>query len=152
MRDAAVAVKARDRRLTADAAAIYVRSMHRRLFAAGAFFAFLSVGAGAFGAHALAPRLTTQNLATFETAARHQMYHALGLMIIACAVNQWPGAKLLTWAGRLFIAGIILFCASLYAIAFGAPRWLGAITPLGGLCFLAGWLLAAWSVWRSSDA
>jgi uncharacterized membrane protein YgdD (TMEM256/DUF423 family) len=123
--------------------------MDKTFFAAGACFAFLAVAAGAFGAHALAPRLSAEHLATFETAARYQMYHALGLMIIAWAVAQWPAAALLHWSGRFFIAGIIIFCATLYAIAFGAPRWLGAVTPIGGLCFLAGWATAAWAVWRS---
>jgi uncharacterized membrane protein YgdD (TMEM256/DUF423 family) len=122
--------------------------MERTFFIAGAAFAMLAVAAGAFGAHALGPRLSVAHLATYETAVRYQMYHALALFVIAWAVTYWPGATLLQWSGRLFIAGIIIFSSTLYIIALGGPRWLGAITPLGGLCFLAGWLLAIIAVLR----
>jgi uncharacterized membrane protein YgdD (TMEM256/DUF423 family) len=122
--------------------------MDRFFFSAGACFAFLAVAAGAFGAHALSAHLTPTHASTYETAARYQMYHALALFVIAWAVTQYPDAVLLTWSGRFFIAGIVIFCATLYAIALGGPAWLGAITPLGGLCFLAGWATAAWAVWR----
>lgn len=123
--------------------------MDKTFFAVGAVFAFLAVAAGAFGAHALATRITPSHLAVYEIAARYQMYHALALLMIAWAIAHWPHATLLVWSGRLFVAGILIFCSTLYAIAFGAPRWLGAITPLGGLCFLGGWATAAWAVWRS---
>ncbi len=122
--------------------------MERTFFVAGAVFAFLAVAAGAFGAHALGPRLTAAHLATYETAVRYQMYHALALFVIAWAITQWPHATLLAWSGRLFITGIIVFSATLYTIALGGPRWLGAITPIGGLCMLSGWAIAAWAVYR----
>lgn len=119
--------------------------MDRLFFGLGAGSAFLSVAAGAFGAHALRAKLAPDLLAVFETAARYQMYHALGLMAVAWAAARCPGA-LAHWAGWLFVAGTILFSGSLYLLALSGVRWLGAITPLGGLAFLAGWaclLLAA---------
>ena len=118
----------------------------RALFAAGCIFAFLAVAAGAFGAHALAARLTPRQLSTFEIAARYQMYHALALFVVAWAMTRWPEASQLAWSGRFFIAGILIFCSTLYAIALGGPGWLGAITPIGGVMFLLGWATLAWAV------
>jgi len=119
-----------------------------RFFAGlGALSAFLAVAAGAFGAHALRARLSPDLLAVFETAARYQMYHALGLLAVAWMVTRWPGP----WpvrAGSLFVAGTVLFSGSLYALALTGVRWLGAITPLGGAAFLAGWLCLAWGASR----
>ena len=113
--------------------------MDRLFFELGAGSAFLAVAAGAFGAHALRVRLAPDLLAAFETGARYQMYHALGLLAVAWAATRWPGA-LSHWAGWLFVAGTILFSGSLYALALSGARWLGAITPLGGAAFLAGWV------------
>jgi len=121
--------------------------LDRVFFGLGALSAFLAVAAGAFGAHALRARLTSEYLAVFETAARYQMYHALGLFAVAWAVNRWPGT-LPVWAGWLFVLGTILFSGSLYVLALTGLRWLGAITPLGGAAFLAGWLCLAWSAMR----
>ena len=119
-----------------------------RLFATlGAVSAFVAVAAGAFGAHALRARLAPDLLAVFETGARYQMYHALGMVAVAWAVTRWPGP----WparAGWLFLAGTVLFSGSLYALALTGIRWLGAITPLGGLAFLAGWLCLAFGASR----
>lgn len=111
----------------------------RLFFGVGALSALVSVAAGAFGAHALRARLTPELLAVFETAARYQMYHALALLAVAWATTRWPGA-LAVWAGWLFLAGTVLFSGSLYALALTGVRGLGAITPLGGVAFLAGWL------------
>lgn len=111
-----------------------------RLFATiGALSAFLAVAAGAFGAHALRARLDTQALQTFETAARYQMYHALALFAVAWVLTRWtsPAAPI---AGWLFIIGTVLFSGSLYALALTGARALGAITPIGGLAFLGGWV------------
>jgi uncharacterized membrane protein YgdD (TMEM256/DUF423 family) len=114
-----------------------------RLFATlGAVSAFVAVGAGAFGAHALRARLSPDLLAVFETGARYQMYHALGLFAVAWAATRWPGAWPLR-AGWLFLAGTVLFSGSLYTLALTGIRWLGAVTPLGGVAFLAGWLCLA---------
>ena len=120
----------------------------RLFFAIGAGSAFLAVGAGAFGAHALKSRLTPDLLAVFEVAARYQMYHALALLACAWAASRWPGA-LPVAAGWLFVAGTLVFSGSLYALSLTGVRWLGAITPLGGLAFLAGWLCLTAAALRS---
>ena len=112
--------------------------MDRLFFSLGAASALVAVAAGAFGAHALRARLSPEHLAVFETAARYQMYHALALLAVAWATARWPGA-LSHWAGWLFVAGTVLFSGSLYALALTGVRWLGAITPLGGIAFLIGW-------------
>ena len=119
--------------------------MDRLFFGIGALSALVSVAAGAFGAHALRVRLTPEHLAVFETAARYQMYHALGLLAVAWAVTRWPGA-LPVWAGWLFVAGTVLFSGSLYILALTGVRSWGAVTPLGGVAFLAGWVCLALSV------
>jgi uncharacterized membrane protein YgdD (TMEM256/DUF423 family) len=118
--------------------------MDRLFFSLGAWSALLSVAAGAFGAHALRSRLSPEYLTVFETAARYQMYHALGLLAVAWAVSRWPGG-LTQWAGWLFVVGSVLFSGSLYALALTGVRWLGAITPLGGVAFLLGWFCLALS-------
>ena len=119
--------------------------MDRLFFGLGAGSALLSVAAGAFGAHALRVRLTPEYLATFETAARYQMYHALALLAVGWASTRWPGSLPL-WAGWLFVVGTLLFSGSLYALALTGNRWWGAVTPLGGIAFLAGWLCLALSI------
>ena len=122
-------------------------SQERLFTTLGAASAFVAVAAGAFGAHGLRARLSPDLLAVFETGARYQMYHALGLLAVAWAVTRWPGP----WpvrAGWLFLAGTVLFSGSLYALALTGVRWLGAITPLGGVAFLAGWLCLAWGASR----
>ena len=116
--------------------------MDRLFFGLGALSALVSVAAGAFGAHALRVRLTPEHLAVFETAARYQMYHALGLLAVGWAITRWPGVLPL-WAGWLFVAGTLLFSGSLYILALTEARWWGAVTPLGGVAFLAGWLCLA---------
>src|SRR3954469_22274189 len=104
-----------------------------RLFAVlGALSAFIGVGAGAFGAHALKTRLTPDLIAVFEVGVRYQMYHALGLFACAWAASRWPGA-LTASAGWLFVAGTVVFSGSLYLLALTGARWLGAITPIGGV-------------------
>lgn len=111
----------------------------------GGVFALCSVAAGAFGAHALRSRITADLLTVFETAARYQMYHALGILLVAVAYGRWGAAPLL-WAGWSFVAGTVIFSGSLYVLALTGVRWLGAITPIGGVCFLAGWALLAWGL------
>lgn len=121
--------------------------MDRSFFLAGCFFALLAVGAGAFGAHALTARITPERLATYEVAVRYQMYHALALLALAWATTRW-NASALQLSGWLFVLGIVIFSGTLYALALGGPRWLGAVTPLGGLCFLLAWGAAIWGVGR----
>lgn len=117
-----------------------------RIFAvAGAISGFMSVAAGAFGAHALRQRLTPDLLAIFETGVRYQVYHALALFAVAWAVGRWNTPQIV-WAGWLFIAGTVVFSGSLYALSLSGSRWLGAVTPIGGVCFLAGWLALAWGI------
>lgn len=114
---------------------------------AGALIAGLAVAAGAFGAHGLRAILSPADLATFETAARYQMYHGLALMAAAWVAERWPG-RLPGIAAWCFVAGIVLFSGSLYALVLSGVRTLGAITPLGGVCFLAGWACLAFAAGR----
>ena len=117
--------------------------MSRALIAVGALDAGLAVAAGAFGAHALRSRLEPRALEIFETAARYQMYHALAILF--CALVATSGART---AGWIFQAGIVVFSGSLYALALSDVKWLGAITPIGGLAFLVGWVYLAVSALR----
>ena len=113
--------------------------MDRFFFIAGALSAFVAVVLGAFAAHGLRARLSPELLATFETGVRYEMYHALALLGVAWAYSRWPGTLVIA-SGWLFIAGTLLFSGSLYVLALSGVRWIGAITPLGGLAFLAGWV------------
>ena len=122
--------------------------MDRTFFALGAALAGIAVAAGAFGAHGLRARLEPDMLAVFETAVRYQMYHALALLAVAWAITRWPAGNA-QLAGWLFVAGIVVFSGSLYVLALSGTRWLGAITPVGGVCFLAGWGVLAWTMWRA---
>jgi len=119
---------------------------------AAAVNAFLAVAAGAFGAHGLrglpAMRAEPERLVTFETAARYHMYHALGLFAVAWVISR--GGAAARPAAWLMLAGIVLFSGSLYALAMTGVRALGAVTPIGGLCFLAAWALLAYSALRMS--
>jgi len=101
---------------------------------------FLAVGLGAFGAHALQKRLSPEMLAIFETGVRYQVYHALGLFAVAWVSSKNPDS-LANAAGWAITFGIVVFSGSLYALALTGTRWLGAITPIGGVAFLAGWIL-----------
>jgi uncharacterized membrane protein YgdD (TMEM256/DUF423 family) len=115
--------------------------------ALGALNAAIAVGAGAFAAHGLRDRLDARALEVFETGARYQMYHALALVFAGILATS-ARARGAHAAGWLFQGGIVLFSGSLYALALTGTKGLGAITPLGGLAFLAGWLWLAWSSWR----
>lgn len=108
-------------------------------FLIGSLLGGLGVALGAFGAHALRARLDAARLEAFETGARYQMYHALALLAAGLASGRLPDGGLLAAAGWLFLAGILLFSGSLYLLALTGRRKLGAITPLGGVAFLAGW-------------
>lgn len=113
----------------------------------GAVLAGLSVAAGAFGAHSLKGIISVDMLMVFETAVRYQMYHALALLVVSGMLMQ-RSQRGLRLAGWCFVAGIILFSGSLYVVALTSTRWVGAITPLGGVAFLAGWTTLAWSLWQ----
>jgi uncharacterized membrane protein YgdD (TMEM256/DUF423 family) len=104
-------------------------------------FAGIGVAAGAFGAHALRDVLAPQSLEVYHTAARYQLIHALALVFTGLAAAVWPNRK---WrlVGGLFTVGILVFSGSLYVLAITGIGWLGAVTPIGGVCFLGGWLVA----------
>jgi uncharacterized membrane protein YgdD (TMEM256/DUF423 family) len=121
--------------------------MERIFFVTGAISALIAVAAGAFGAHGLKTRVSTEMLAIFETAARYQMYHALALFVVAWAQTRFPG-NLVNVAGWLFIVGTILFSGSLFLLSLTEIRWLGAITPLGGAAFLGGWICLILAGWK----
>ena len=108
----------------------------------------LGVALGAFAAHLLKTKLTSEMFAVFEVGVRYHMYHALALFAVAWMMVQFPETPA-SVAGWLFIAGICIFSGSLYAMSMTEIRWLGAITPVGGICFLAGWAWLAWSFWKS---
>ncbi len=114
----------------------------------GSLNAALAVGLGAFGAHALRSRLSESLLNTYQTGVQYHFYHALGLFAVALAASLLPGSMLVKWSGWLMLAGIIFFSVSLYALSLTGLRWLGAITPLGGVAFISAWLLLALAVWR----
>lgn len=113
----------------------------------GALNAFVAIACGAFGAHALAERLTPRLLDIWRTGAQYQLAHALALVLVALLADRLGNGvapnRLVNVTGWLFVAGILVFSGSLYLLAVTDRRWLGAITPLGGLCFLSGWALLA---------
>jgi uncharacterized membrane protein YgdD (TMEM256/DUF423 family) len=124
-------------------------TQHNQLFfGLGCLFAFVGVAAGAFGAHTLKGRLDSEMLTVFDTAVRYQIYHSMGLLLVGLAVSRFPTARL-HLSGWLFAAGILLFSGSLYVLALTGVKWLGAITPLGGVAFLGGWGSLGWMVWRA---
>ena len=122
--------------------------MVRTFIFIGSLAAALGVAFGAFGAHGLRNRLSPEMVAVFETAVRYEMYHALALLALAALMTRFDG-YLFHIAGWSFTVGIVLFSGSLYALALGAPRAVGALTPIGGLAWIAAWLLFAFGVWRA---
>jgi len=123
--------------------------MMRVFLAIAAVCGGLSVATGAFAAHALEKQLSTRALEIFETATRYQMYHALALLLVTLLLSQAPVPQAaVVAAGWAFITGIALFSGSLYALSFSGIRWLGAITPLGGVAFLIGWGCLAIAAWN----
>lgn len=116
----------------------------------GSIFAGLAVAAGAFGAHALTTVLSADMLAVFDTAVRYQMYHALALCVVTWASHQ-SSHRFILVAGWLFVFGILLFSGSLYLLALTGVRWLGALTPLGGVVLMAGWASLAWGAWKRTE-
>lgn len=119
--------------------------MPNRLMMWGSIHGFLAVALGAFGAHILEERITASLMETYQTGIQYHMLHALALFAAAWACTRFGDQPSIRWAGRLFHIGIILFSGSLYVLALTGIRGLGAITPLGGFAFLAGWLLLAWA-------
>ena len=122
-------------------------SSDRTFFVIGSALAATAVAAGAFGAHGLAGRVVPRLLEVFETAARYQMFHALALLAVAWGINRWPQAGL-DLGGWLIASGTVVFSGSLYLMTLTGARWLGAITPLGGVAFILGWIALAVAAFR----
>ncbi|MBU5355747.1 DUF423 domain-containing protein [Paenibacillus silvae] len=122
--------------------------MQRKWMMVGAILTMLSVGIGAFGAHMLKDKIGASAIATYETGVQYHMIHALGLLIIGLTAGQLGESLKLKWAARLLFAGIIIFSGSLYVLSISGIKILGAITPIGGVAFIIGWLLFAIDVWQ----
>jgi uncharacterized membrane protein YgdD (TMEM256/DUF423 family) len=124
--------------------------MDRLFITLAAVSGFLAVALGAFGAHALRDRLSADALQIFQTGVSYQMYHALALLAVGILLARFStdGSVWLNAAAWLFVAGTVLFSGSLYVLSLSGVTWLGAITPLGGLAFLVGWVALAVGVWR----
>jgi uncharacterized membrane protein YgdD (TMEM256/DUF423 family) len=125
--------------------------MDRTFFVLGAVFAFISVAAGAFGAHALKGHLDANALAVLEVGVRYQMYHALALIGVSAAYSRWP-SRLVHAGGWLLACGSLVFSGSLYLLCWSGAKWPGAMTPVGGMALLAGWLCLALGAIRSRPA
>jgi len=124
--------------------------MNRNFVVIAAVLGAVGVVLGAFGAHGLSAVLTANgHTDTFHTATQYQMIHALALLGVATAAQQWPG-KLMQWAGYLFLAGVVLFSGSLYLLAIFDLSWLGAVAPLGGVALIGGWVCLGWAAWRNA--
>ena len=113
--------------------------MQHTFVSIGAFLAFISIAAGAFGAHLLKGKLSPESQDVFEVAVRYQMYHALALLLVAILFGSLPSLTL-TIVGWLFISGVVIFSGSLYALVFSGVKTWGAVTPIGGVLLLLGWL------------
>lgn len=109
---------------------------------------FFAVALGAFGAHGLKQKLSADMLAVYQTGVQYHFYHTLALFGVALLLLQLPQSTALRWSAALFFIGIIIFSGSLYVLAISGVRWLGAVTPLGGVAFLVGWILLAVAVWN----
>ncbi len=117
--------------------------MDKTFFFLGSLSGAIAVMLGAFGSHGLRKRLTSDSMATFEIGVRYQMYHAVAMIAASIASGQWSASSLPSVAGWLFTIGTLLFSGSLYILALTQKRRLGAITPFGGLAFIAGWVCLA---------
>ncbi len=127
--------------------------MDRIFVTLGASLGFLAVATGAFGAHALSDYFANfpDLKPTYQTAVTYHFYHALAILAVAWATTRWP-SRLIIWAGYLLAIGVLVFSGSLYLLVLTNTRWLGAITPIGGVAFLAGWLCLGLGAWRSNES
>jgi len=121
--------------------------MSKTILLSTAILLVLAVAIGAFGAHALKPRLTEEMMQVYKTGVEYHFYHALGLFLIGILSTTWPSGWL-NWSALLIGLGIILFSGSLYVMAITGIKWVGAITPIGGLSFISGWVLLFVAVWK----
>jgi len=122
--------------------------MDRLFLLIGSVLGFLGVGLVAFGAHGLKARISADLMAVYQTGVLYHLVHALAVCIVGVIVQKWTHGPIAA-SGWLFTAGVVVFSGSLYVMALTGIRWLGAITPIGGLCFLAGWACLAVSAWRN---
>ena len=122
--------------------------MERKWIAIGSVLGGLAVALGAFGAHSLRDVLTPSALETFETGVRYQFYHAVAIILAGLVLGRDPSAKLANAAGWLFMIGVAIFSGSLYLLTITGMRWLGAITPIGGVAFIVGWACLGLAAWR----
>ena len=131
--------------------------MNKRFLKIAAFMGALTVIFGAFAAHAIKSRVNAETLSIFETGVRYQMYHVFAIFLVGIIYKEFP-FKFLIWAGNLFLAGIVLFSGSLYALTFFKANgnenmnWLGAVTPFGGTCFIVGWSLILLSLYQTKKS
>ena len=126
----------------------WLRMMFKNYLLIAAVSGFLAVALGAFGAHGLRDKLTADMLAVYHTGVQYHFYHTLALLLVAVLLLLSPQSAWLKWSGNLFALGILVFSGSLYVLAISGVRWLGAITPLGGVAFLAGWICLAVAAWQ----
>lgn len=124
--------------------------MQRKYAGIGAIVMLLAVALGAFGAHILKEKIGESAIQTYETGVHYQMIHGIAILLGALSAGKWGESPRLLWANRLFLAGIILFSGSLYGLAVLDWTWLGPVTPLGGVSFMAGWLLLALVAWSKN--
>jgi uncharacterized membrane protein YgdD (TMEM256/DUF423 family) len=119
-----------------------------RLLLMGSASMFLAVALGAFGAHGLKSLLPPEALSVYHTGNQYHFYHGLGLLAVALAGGVLPPTRLLRWSGAFMLTGLLLFSGSLYVLALTGLRWVGAVTPFGGVAFLVAWALLAAAAWR----
>ena len=121
--------------------------MSKQILMVASILLALAVAIGAFGAHGLKARLSAEMIMIYKTGVEYHFYHAIGLLLIGVLSVSYPSV-LLNWSAILLVTGIFLFSGSLYVLAISGMKWLGAITPLGGLSFIAGWVLLFVAVWK----
>jgi uncharacterized membrane protein YgdD (TMEM256/DUF423 family) len=123
------------------------KKMAKTILMTASLLLALAVALGAFGAHGLKSKLSTDMLQVYKTGVEYHFYHALGLLFIGILAASYP-SELLKWSAILLTAGIILFSGSLYTLAVSGIKWLGAVTPVGGISFIAGWVLLFLAIWK----
>jgi uncharacterized membrane protein YgdD (TMEM256/DUF423 family) len=126
--------------------------MAKNYLVVAALSGLLAVALGAFGAHGLKQRLSADMLAVYQTGVQYHFYHTFALLAVSLLMLHMPASNALRWSGMAFVVGIALFSGSLYVLSLSGVRWLGAIAPLGGVAFMAGWLLLARAAWSGAGS